>query len=214
MTRASITDKNTFTRLREREKDIRRTIIIDAAEKEFVSKPFNKVNMRDIAKNAGISAASIYRYFPDQQSLFIEAFVRGTIDIFEKLSEMIERSQRGAIDNVADEFTDYFTRNDQYFRMMMHFFLDGPVDSGVFDKLIALERNLLEAFDAIFRKMNVIDDVRLYSHAFFSALVGMVATFRNRPDKSDEDVLRHRKRVAALFARLFIDALLYRNSKK
>ncbi|HRZ25586.1 MAG TPA: TetR/AcrR family transcriptional regulator [Spirochaetota bacterium] len=208
-----MSESNTFSKLRKQEKDLRRNIIIDAAEEEFVSKPFNKVNMRDIAKKAGISPASIYRYFPDQQSLFIEAFVRGTIDIFEKLSNTVNNSKDGSIEKVADDFTDYFTRNDQYFRMMMHFFLEGPVDSVVFEKLIALERKLLDAFDIIFQKMNVKEDVRLYSQAFFSGLVGMVATFRNHPDKSDEDVLRHRKRIARMFSRMIVDAFLYRNRK-
>ncbi len=208
-----MSESNTFSKLRKQEKDLRRNIIIDAAEEEFVSKPFNKVNMRDIAKKAGISPASIYRYFPDQQSLFIEAFVRGTIDIFEKLSNTVNNSKDGSIEKVADDFTDYFTRNDQYFRMMMHFFLEGPVDSVVFEKLIALERKLLDAFDIIFQKMNVKEDVRLYSQAFFSGLVGMVATFRNHPHKSDEDVLRHRKRIARMFSRMIVDAFLYRNRK-
>ena len=198
---------NTFSKLREQEKDHRRNIIIDAAEKEFMSKPFSKVNMRDIAKNAGISPASIYRYFPDQQSLFIEAFVRGTRGIFQVLNKIIDDSSDGSIERVAVEFTDYFTRNDQYFRMMMHFFLEGPIDSNVFEKLIALERTLLESFDVIFQKMNVDRDIRLFSHAFFSALVGMVATFRNHPSKSEEDTLRHRKRIARVFSHLFKETL-------
>ncbi|HSA15216.1 MAG TPA: TetR/AcrR family transcriptional regulator, partial [Spirochaetota bacterium] len=98
-----MSESNTFSKLRKQEKDLRRNIIIDAAEEEFVSKPFNKVNMRDIAKKAGISPASIYRYFPDQQSLFIEAFVRGTIDIFEKLSNTVNNSKDGSIEKVADD---------------------------------------------------------------------------------------------------------------
>lgn len=200
--------QNTFLQLREKEKDSRKNIIIDAAEKEFVSKPFSKVNMRDIAKNAGISPASIYRYFPDQQSLFIEAFVRGTKDIFDSLHTMIEQSSDGSIEDVTRLYTEYFTRNDQYFSMLMHFFLDGSVDSDVFEKVIAVERTLLESFDMLFKKMQVKDeDVRLYSHALFSALVGMVAIFRNHPKKSNEDTLRHRKRIAHTFSLLFINAL-------
>ena len=67
-------EQNTLSELKEKEKDARRTIIVDAAEKEFATKPFNKVNMRVIAKRAGISPALIYRHFPDQQSLFAETF--------------------------------------------------------------------------------------------------------------------------------------------
>jgi AcrR family transcriptional regulator len=209
----AMSKRNTFSELREREKDLRKKLIIDAAEKEFVEKPFNKVNMRDIARNAGISPASIYRYFPDQQSLFIEAFVRGTRGIFEELNTIINESPDGAIEKVANEFTDYFTRNDQYFRMMMHFFLDGPVDSQVFEKLIFLERMLLDSFDRLFEKMKVSENVRFYSHSFFSALVGMIAMFRNHPKKSEEDILRHRKRIARMISTLIQDALLYRDGR-
>ena len=190
----------TFSRLKEQEKDLRRNIIIDAAEKEFAAKPFNKVNMRDIAKNAGISPASIYRYFPDQQSLFLEAFVRGTGDIFQKLADMAAESKDGALEEITSEFIDYFTSNDQYFSMLMHFFLDGMVEQDVFEKLRALERNLLSVFDEVFTKMKMKGNIRFNSHTYFAGLVGIVATFRNRPDKELPDVLEHRQRISSILA--------------
>ena len=67
--------KNTFADLKANEKKARQDVIIDAAERVFAVKPFSKVSIRDIAREAGISHASIYRYFPDQQSLFVEAFL-------------------------------------------------------------------------------------------------------------------------------------------
>jgi len=200
---------STFTKLKEKEKNARRNIIIDAAEKEFASKPFNRVNMRDIAKKAGISPASIYRYFPDQQSLFVEAFVRGTKDIFTRLHEIVDSSEDGAFERVTEEFIDYFTRNDQYFRMMMHFFLDGSVDTDVFDKLTGLERKLLLDFDTIFEKIRAKGNIRFNSHTLFSTLVGIVATFRNHPGKSENDILKHRQRIGQNITRLFLN-----NSKK
>lgn len=193
----------TFSRLKEQEKDLRKNIIIDAAEKEFAAKPFNRVNMRDIAKNAGISPASIYRYFPDQQSLFLEAFVRGTSDIFQKLADMADRSSDGALKEITEDFIEYFTHNDQYFSMLMHFFLDGIVEQDVFEKLRALERNLLSVFDVAFTKMNIKGNIRFNSHTYFAGLVGIVATFRNRPDKELPDVLEHRQRVSSILAEHF-----------
>jgi len=195
--------KSSFSKLREKEKSARRNLIIDAAEHEFAIKSFNKVNMRDIARKAGISPASIYRYFPDQQSLFMEAFVRGTENIFKRLHEIVEESTDGAIEIVAEEFISYFTSQDQYFRMMMHFFLNDSVDKDTFNKLSKLERSLLADFDAIFKKMNIKGNYRYYSHSFFASLVGIVATFRNHPEKDMKQEIFHRNRIASIIAALF-----------
>lgn len=196
-------EQNTLSELKEKEKDARRTIIVDAAEKEFATKPFNKVNMRVIAKRAGISPALIYRYFPDQQSLFAETFYRGVQEVFRGIYETIDESADGAIEEIARVFIDYFTQHDQYFRMLMNFFMEGSVDRDLFDRLNVLERQMLDNFDIIFRKMNVRGDIRLHSHTLFAALTGIVATFRNHPGKSDDEVLKHRVKVARNLAQLF-----------
>ena len=197
-------EKNTLSELKEKEKDARRTIIVDAAEKEFATKPFNKVNMRVIAKRAGISPALIYRHFPDQQSLFAETFSRGVQDVFLRIYRAIDESPDGAIERIADMFIEYFTQHDQYFRMLMNFFMEGAVDKSLFDKLNVMERQMLDNFDIIFRKMKIKGDTRLHSHTLFAALTGIVATFRNHPLKSDDEIQKHRKLVAANLARLFI----------
>lgn len=164
---------------------------------EFATKPFNRVNMRDIARRAGISPALIYRHFPDQQSLFAEAYVRGVSGILDQMRERIDQSPDGAIAESIEDFIDFFTRNDQYYRMMINFLLDGSVDRDLFDKLNVLERKLLGHFDALFEKMNIEGNIRYHSHTLFAALVGIVATFRSHPDKNEEDILKHRKRIAA-----------------
>ena len=68
--------RETFASLKVREKKNKQKIIIDAAERVFGTRPFNKVNIRDIAREAGISHATIYSYFADQQALFVEASLR------------------------------------------------------------------------------------------------------------------------------------------
>jgi len=195
--------KTVLSELKEKEKLARRALIIDAAEKEFATKPFQKVTMRDIAKRAGISAALIYRHFPDQQSLFAEAFMRGINQVFEKIFIRIDESPDGAIEQVISDFIEYFTLNDQYFQMMMNFFLGGSVDPGLFEKLTAIEREILSHFDIIFRKRNVEGNIRHHSHTLFSTMTGIVATFRNHPDKNIEQVLMHRQRIASNLSKMF-----------
>ncbi len=194
---------NTFTRLKEQEKDLRKNIIIEAAEKQFASKPFDKVSMRDIAREAGISPASIYRHFPDQQSLFIEAFSRGTMEIKQDFDTMIFKDENVSIDRVVDRFIEYFTIKDQYFRMMINFFLIGPVEAEMFKRLTNIERAMLDQFDELFRKMGVKKNIRFLSQSLFASLTGIVAIFRSAPDKSSEEILHHRKRIAKVMAQLF-----------
>lgn len=202
-------NNKTLSELKASEKNARRDIIIDAAETEFATKPFNRVNMRDIARRAGISPALIYRHFPDQQSLFAETYVRGISGILDRIRKRIDTSRDGAFGEVVDDFIVFFSRNDQYYRTMTNFFLEGPVERGLFDKLNSMERKLLGHFDAMFTKMKIEGDIRFHSHTLFSALVGIVTTFRSHPDKSDREILKHRRRIAANLTKIYTSYSLH-----
>jgi len=196
-------EENTFSSLKEREKKARQDVIVDAAERVFAVKPFNKVTIRDIAREAGISHASIYRYFPDQQTVFVEAFLRGAREIVDFLGEIVRNCGQGDIEHVTERFITYLIDNDRYFRMMTHFMLDGSLSVEMVEMLNTTERRLFDQFDELFRKMGAKGDIRLLSHAFFAALNGVLITFRNYPGRSREDVARHMIRVAGVIAGKF-----------
>ena len=166
-------------------------------------KPFNRVSIRDIAREAGISHASIYRYFPDQQSLFVEAFLRGAREITALISSMIEDNEKGTLANVCDAYITYLIRNDPYFRMMTHFMLDGSLSADQIEKLNAAERLIFDQFDILFRKMNRPEPVRPLSHALFAALNGVLITFRNYPGRSTGAVHRHMTNIARVISEKF-----------
>jgi len=202
---AAVKGKTAFSRLKAQEKKARQDVIVDAAQRVFATKPFNKVSIRDVAREAGISHASIYRYFPDQQALFVEAFVRGAKEIVQVLDGIVRNSEQGDIERVTQEFITYLIENDQYFRMMTHFMLDGSLSAEMVEKLNAMERLLFDEFDKLFRKMAEVKegDVRLLSHAFFAALNGVLITFRNYPGRNGEEVVRHIGRIAGIIANKF-----------
>ncbi|MBI5589822.1 MAG: TetR/AcrR family transcriptional regulator [Deltaproteobacteria bacterium] len=197
-------DKNTFADLKTREKKARQDVITDAAERVFAVKPFSKVSIRDIAREAGISHASIYRYFPDQQSLFVEAFIRGAREIVQFLADMIRNSEKGDIEKVSEAYLTYLIMNDQYFRMMTHFMLDGTLSAELIEKLNAAERQIFDQFDILFRKMKKREPVRPLSHAFFAALNGVLITFRNYPGRSKDAVRQHMLKIAKVIATKFL----------
>ena len=194
---------NTFTRLRSEGRVARQAIIIKAAERIFAVKPFNNVSIRDIAREAGISHASIYRYFPDQQSLFIEDFLQGAEKICTTLDGLIESTDPPDIVKVSDVYVTYLMDNDPYFRMMTHFMLDGSLSAEKIEKLNNAERRIFDQFDRLFRKMNRPEPVRPLSHALFAALNGVLITFRNYPGRTPQAVRRHMLKVAGVLARSF-----------
>ncbi len=74
-------EKDTLSKLKEQEREARKNLIMDAAERVFANKPYNKVSLREIADEAGIGTSSIYTYFPNQETLFVETLVRETTNL-------------------------------------------------------------------------------------------------------------------------------------
>jgi len=188
-----------FRELKESEKENRKKIIIDAAERVFATKPFNQVTMRDIAKEAGITAGAIYRYFPDQQSLFVEAFLRGAKKIIHDLEQVISRSKNPLKDTIAT-FLKFLMKHDQYFRMMTHFMLDAHLNQDLVEKLNEAERRLLDQFTKLFEQRS---HARLLAHSLFAAMNGVVITFHNYPGRSKKDIHQHMNRLGDMLYQLF-----------
>lgn len=193
-------EKNTLNKLREQEREVRRNLIMDAAERVFATKPFDKVSMNEIAEEAGMATSSIYTYFPNQESLFIEAALRDAAALIEALNRTIQKDESLKVEEVINIFIDYFTTHDAYFRMMAFFMLYGNLNPESVDKINDIVRQLLDVFDATLKQVKYGEDIRLFSHYFFAALNGILITFRKYPGRSEEEVIRHMKRLGKLLA--------------
>jgi AcrR family transcriptional regulator len=195
--------KTTLKRLREEEREARKNLIIDAAIALFAQRPYNQVGMRDIAAEAGLSAASIYRYFADRDDLFIEAFIRESSGIEAFFNQADGEGRIRGIEDAALRFVEFLFDHDAFFQMMTYFMVEGGIRSQSLDRFNQFERKLLDHIDELFRKTGVGENVRLLSHAFFASLNGLLITFRNYPGRSPEEVRRHLDRLAVLVARVY-----------
>ena len=194
--------KTPLEKLREKEKKARQKLLVDAAERVFAAKPFSKVSMRDISRESGVSLSSIYRYFPDQESLFLAALVRGTQKA-EKALKPLADTETVDLETVAEVFVNFLVTHDPYFRMMTHFMLDGVLNPDSIETLNRIESRLLDRFEALFHKLNPQGNSRTQAHAFFAALNGVLITSRNYPGRVVPDVHRHMRQLARHLAAMF-----------
>jgi AcrR family transcriptional regulator len=197
-----MTESKKFTDLKEHEKEQRKNLILDVAEKIFSEKPFDDVNMRDLAKEVGISPGSIYTYFPDKESLYVEVSLRGFQRAVDIMSDQLN-SGNNSLDKVAERYMEEMIDNYDYMRIVQHCVMDGKFKSPEsIDRLKEISRELFTIFDRILEKQTNVSEIRPLTHLIFSVLNGIVFTFGKYPDRTREEGVEHMKRLARLFITL------------
>lgn len=96
-------DKPTAKR-KEREREARREVILDAAARVFLRKGYYEATLDEIAAEAEMAKGTIYNYYKDKQDLFISLAKHGYEHIEEILSEAKNRHTQ------LREFLDYMVR--------------------------------------------------------------------------------------------------------
>ena len=100
-----------FGQLKEKEKLARKQIVIESALALFSKRPFFKVGIRDVAREAGISPATIYRYFPSQEELFNEAFLQSIASVSKEFQTMVQKDKPASIEEFSIKFVDHLIEN-------------------------------------------------------------------------------------------------------
>lgn len=68
--------------------------IIDQSEILFITYPYEKVDMRKIAKQSSIAVGTLYNYFPNKWDLYIESIKSSWVNTMEMLSEIVESDEK------------------------------------------------------------------------------------------------------------------------
>ena len=110
---------------RKREKDQRRSAILNAARKLFFEKGFRYVTVENIARKAELSKGSIYLYFRSKEEIYTQILLND-IDKFNKKSSLIFQKGKSTAELVmafAFIYVDFFLNDRELFRIMMTFML-------------------------------------------------------------------------------------------
>lgn len=80
---------------KEKEKQVRKEDLINAAEKIFSTMGYTGASMDEIAKEAEFSRKTLYQYFKDKESLYFTVVVRGFKRLLSFFQEAIKNNNTG-----------------------------------------------------------------------------------------------------------------------
>jgi AcrR family transcriptional regulator len=101
---------------KEKEREQRLNLIVDAAETLFFAREYDAVSMDEIAAAVGLSKAALYRYFENKEALYCAIVLRGTRILAGMLREAMDReptsigkvvAYRDVCDRFAGSYPDY-----------------------------------------------------------------------------------------------------------
>ena len=108
---------------KQREKERRKSEILDAAEKLFFSKGFDETTMDDVAETAELSKGTLYLYFKNKEELFLELSYRGMEIMNNAFEKAMKQEENGLnqIKAIGFVFYEFMKNHNQYFRLIMRF---------------------------------------------------------------------------------------------
>jgi AcrR family transcriptional regulator len=198
-----------FAELKEKEKQARKQIVIESALALFAKKPFYEVGMREVADEAGISAATIYRYFPSQEALFNEAFLQDISAACEEFKTLVETDAPASIEQFGIKFVDHLINNESTFQMMAYLMLKDNLSHPVMGKFDSVTKIFFDLFTRLLTRHGVAkEQARIYSHSFVASITGILMTFRNSSVKDKTSTRNHIIKVVRITASLYTNQLL------
>jgi len=198
-----VDNQGKFSKLREQQRENRKNLIIDAAEMVFTERPFNEVSIRKIAKEAGITPAAIYRYFPDKQTLFFATYERDAQKLSKVVSEAIGDGTELRIQDLSMKYLEFFRTHSQTFRYLANFAVDETISDECTFLLNLATRPLFDQVERYFKKFRPDMDVRVLARAYFAAINGALISYQKYPGKTSEQIWEHMRVIAGAISHIF-----------
>lgn len=104
---------------RARERQQRRTDILQAAESVFAAKGFHAASIEQIARAAEFAAGTVYLYFKDKEALYVELFEQKITELAAIIRDEVEpiKDPVEALKTLVPTRMNYFGRNRAFFQI-------------------------------------------------------------------------------------------------
>jgi AcrR family transcriptional regulator len=107
---------------KEREKELRRESIVDAAEKILFSRGYENMSMDKVSREAELGKGTIYLYFKSKNELFHAVVARGLQILLDSFVKATEKPGTGMekIMAIGRAYYDFFLNQRNYFDSLIH----------------------------------------------------------------------------------------------
>jgi AcrR family transcriptional regulator len=158
---------------------------------------------REIARAAGVSPGTIYRYYENMDDLFLDVFFVGAHEIASLVEAECAKPGGCPIRRLCELYVGYLNDNITYYQMMSHFMIGGRLSDAATERLNPAMRRLIDLVEEVLKNAKIAGDTRVTSHALFSALNGIMISYARYPGRSFEEIRGHTMRLARIVAGFF-----------
>ncbi len=198
---------STFLKLKEEERAYRKEIILESAMKLFSEHSFYEIGMRDIAEEAGISAASIYRYFSSRDDVIAEILEH---EVEQGKKMQLERIKSGSpnLADVARGIVDFFITRKSTLQMLGHFLVNDEVEEEAREKFVRIIDQYQTEFEEMLLALGCTkENVSLYAKSFFASILGIIVSYKGHGDNENQSGNDKIYKLAEMAAKIFMGGM-------
>lgn len=146
------------TERKEREKEFKRSIMLEAAEELILEKGLDQLNMDEVAERAEVSKGSLYQYFNNKNDLVLGICNKATVLLTEKISKVLAYDLPGIelVSMIGTTFMNFVSEHPEYFRAMR--FYDNLEETNEFDEssyVSSCRTNMNSTFTCMVRAIQI-----------------------------------------------------------
>jgi len=108
---------------KQKEKELRRKMILKAAEKVFFSRKGETATMDDVAEKAELSKGTLYLYFRNKEDILYALAEKGVSLLSVQLRNSFSDNHSGIdqLSLIADEFIEFSKKQSNFFHLILRF---------------------------------------------------------------------------------------------
>jgi AcrR family transcriptional regulator len=162
---------------KERDKLLRKSDILKAAERIFATKGYHQATIQDIAKEAQYAVGTIYLYFKDKEVLYLELIERKIVDLISEVKKEVNKTEdtKEKIKVLVSRQLTYFEENQDFFRIYfserggLRWAIKDKISKSTVDKFVKYIDYIVELLKSAQEKLLIRQDLDIKRLAYVLA---------------------------------------------